>query len=148
MPAMLLVSTRPRCVGVSGATTAPARDAVVRWVDAFNVRDLEGTLARFHPAVRFRPLRLVGLDGSYRGHDGVRRWFARRTQLGHEHVFVLSDVHRAGDDRLLAVGALTLAGEFEIAPFCALHRIVDGLIVAAHRYLTDAGTLERFGLVP
>lgn len=27
---------------------------------------------------------------------------------------------------------LTLAGEFEIAPFCALHRIGYGLIVAAH----------------
>ena len=133
--------------GVSGAATAPARDAIVRWVDAFNQRDLEGMLARFHPEVRFHPLRLVGLDGSYRGHDGVRRWFVRRTQLRHEHVFVLSDVNGVGDDRVLAVGALTLAGEFEIAPFCALHRIVDGLIVAAHHYLTDADMLERLGLV-
>ena len=57
---------------VSGATTAPARNAVVRWVDAFNERDLEGKLGRFRPEVRSHPLRLVGLDGSYRGHDGVR----------------------------------------------------------------------------
>jgi len=102
-------------------------------------------LARFHPEVRFHPLRLAGLDGSYRGHDGVRRWFVRRTQLRHEHVFVSSDVHGAGDDRVLAVGALALAGEFE---FCALHRIIDGLIVAAHHYLTDPDMLERLGLVP
>ena len=138
----------PRCVSVSRATTAPARDAIVRWVDAFNGRDLEGMLARFHPEVRFHPLRLVGLDGSYRGHDGVRRWFVRRTQLRHEHVLVLSDVHGAGDDQVLAVGALTLAGDFEVAPFCALHRIADGLIVAAHHYLTDPDMLERLGLVP
>ena len=59
--------------GVSEVRTARARDAVVRWVDAFNERDLQGMLGRFHPEVRFRPLRLVGLDGSSRAHDGVRR---------------------------------------------------------------------------
>ena len=32
----------------------------------------------------------------------------RRTQLHHEHLFVLSDVHGAGDHQVLAVGALTL----------------------------------------
>ena len=57
---------------VSGATTVSARNAVVRWVDAFNERDLEGKLGRFRPEVRSHPLRLVGLDGAYRGHDGVR----------------------------------------------------------------------------
>ena len=135
-----------RCVSASGVTTAPAPEAIVtRWVDAFNERDLEGMLARFHREVRFHPLRLVGLDGSYRGHDGVRRWF---TQLRHERVFVLSDVHGVGDDQVLAVGALALAGGFEIAPLCALHRILNGLIVAAHHYLTDPDMLERLGLVP
>ena len=53
-----------------------------------------------------------------------------------------------GEAPVLAVGALTLAGEFEIAPFCALHRIVDGLVVAAHHYLTDPDMLECLGLVP
>lgn len=53
----------------------------------------------------------------------------RRTQLHHEHLFVLSDVHGAGDHQVLAVGALRLAGEFR-DPFFALHRVVDGLIVA------------------
>ena len=72
----------------------------------------------------------------------------RRAQLRHTHVFVLSDVHGAGDDQVLAVGALALAGEVEIAAFCALHRITDGLIVAAHHYLTDPDMLERLGLVP
>jgi ketosteroid isomerase-like protein len=138
----------PRCgFSVSGATTAPARDAIVRWADAFNGRDFEGMLARFHPDVRFHPRGPVGLDGSYRGHDGAKRWFVRRTQLRHELVFALSDVHCAGDDQVLAVGALTLAGEFEIAAFCGLHRIVDGRIVAAHHDLTDADMLERLGLV-
>ena len=34
----------------------------------------------------------------------------RLTQLHHKPVFVLSEVHRAGDHQVLAVGALTLAG--------------------------------------
>ena len=134
---------------MSAPLTAQAPDALVRrWVDAFNAQDLEGMLARLDREVRFHPLRLSGLDGSYRGHDGVRRWFAQLTQLHHEHVIVLSEVHRAGDGKVLAVGALTLAGNFDIAPFCALHRIADGLIVAAHHYLTDPDMLEHLGLVP
>ncbi len=59
-------------LSVSGATTAPARDAVMGWVDACNERDLEGKLGRFRPEVRSHPLKLVGLDGAYRGYDGVR----------------------------------------------------------------------------
>jgi SnoaL-like domain len=144
--AATMVAQRPRRVGTSGFTTALAPEAIVtRWVDAFNERDLEGMLARFHPEVRFHPLRLVGLDGSYRGHDGVRRWF---TQLRDEHVFVLSEVQGLGNDQVLAVGALALAEGPEIAPLCALHRIRDGLIMAAHHYLTDPDMLDRLGLVP
>ena len=71
MPSVWRLSTRPRRVSASGAATAPARDAIARWVHAFNERELEGMLA----------------------------------------------------------------GQFEIAPFCAPHRSVDGLIVTAHHYL-------------
>jgi hypothetical protein len=62
----LAVEHCPQCVsGVSGVATAPAPDAIVtRWVDAFNERDLEGTLARLHPEVLFHPLRVAGLDRS------------------------------------------------------------------------------------
>ena len=135
-------------MSVSGATIALSPDALVtRWVDAFNARDLEGMLARLCPEVRLHPLRVGGIDGSYRGHDGVRRWFARLTRLHHKHHIAVSDVHCAGDGKVLAVGALTLGEDFEIASFCALHRIADELIVAAHHYLTDADMLERVGLV-
>jgi hypothetical protein len=134
---------------VSGATVALSSDVLVReWVDAFNARDLEGMLAGLDPEVRLHPLRLRGLDGSYAGHDGVQRWFARLTQLRHEHVIVLSDVHGSRDDRVLAVGSLRLVGSVEIASFCALHRIAGGLIAAAHHYLSDPDMLEHLGLIP
>ena len=135
-------------VRVSGATIAP--DAVVTsWVTAFNARDLEGMLACLDPDVRFHPLRLIGLDGSYRGHAGVQRWwFAGLTRLHHGDLMVLSDVHATRDGKVLAEGALTLGRDFEIAWFYALHTIADGLIAAAHHYLTDPDMLERLGLVP
>jgi SnoaL-like domain len=140
----------PRCVSASGARTAPAPDAIVtRWVDAFNVWDLEGMLARFHPEVLFHPLRVAGLDRSYRGHDGVRRWFVRRTQCAMSMSSSCpTSAARAMTRYSRSARALALAGEFEITPFCALHRIIDGLIVAAHHCLTDPDMLERLGLVP
>ena len=114
----------------------------------FNARDLEGMLARLDPEVRLHPLRLRGLDGSYDGHDGVQRWFERLKQSRHEHVIVLSHVHGSRDDHVLAVGSLKLAGNVEIAPFCALHRIAGGLIAAAHHSLSDPDMLEHLGLIP
>ena len=135
---------------MSGATVALSSDVLVRhWVDAFNARDLEGMLAPPSPGGALLPAearRARWLIPT--AMTAFRRWFARLTQLRHEHVFVLSDVHGAGDHRVLAVGGLTVAGEFEIAPFCALHRIAGGLIVAAHHYLTDPDMLERLGLIP
>lgn len=105
-------------------------------------------LACLDPEVRFHPLRLSGLDGSYRGHDGVQRWFAQLAQLHHDYVIALFEVRGSGDNRVLAVGELRLAGKLEIAPFCALHRIADGVIVAAHHYLSDPDMLEHLGLIP
>jgi ketosteroid isomerase-like protein len=41
---------------------------------AFNRRDLDAVLALTDPDVEVVP-RLAGLEGSYRGHSGVRRWW-------------------------------------------------------------------------
>lgn len=46
--------------------------------DAFNRRDMEGALAYIHPDIEFRPAGTATLTGRevYRGHDGVREYFA------------------------------------------------------------------------
>jgi ketosteroid isomerase-like protein len=41
---------------------------------AFNDGDLDGLLAVMDPEVEALP-RLAPIEGGYRGHDGVRRWF-------------------------------------------------------------------------
>ncbi len=46
-----------------------------RGLDAFNRGDLEAWLATIHPEVSFAPIR-SSVEGTYRGHAGVRRFFA------------------------------------------------------------------------
>jgi len=43
-------------------------------IDALNRRDLRAYLALMHPGVVAVP-RLGGIEGDYRGHDGIRRWW-------------------------------------------------------------------------
>jgi SnoaL-like domain len=138
----------------AGDAAAPAKPVahgseklVVRWVEAFNARDLTAMLACLAEEVDFHPLRLAGVLGCYRGHDGVREWLATLEQLGHDHQIVLDDVRDLGDGRVLASGSLNLGGERDVGPFAAVDRVDGGLIVAACHYLSDPDTIERIGLL-
>ena len=126
---------------------ASAETIVSRWIDAFNARDLDGMLECLAVAVDFHPLRLGGLNPSYRGHDGVREWF---TQLRHQHHcyrITVSEARRVGDDQVLAVGSLCVAGVPDVGPFCGLHRFADGRITTMHHYVTDPDMIEQLGLI-
>ncbi len=119
----------------------------MRWVNAFNARDLDGMLSCLHPDVDFRPLKLTGLDGAYRGHDGVRSWLAELNALRYAHSIDLSDVRGASGGKLLAIGDLSVWGQDALVPFCALHQVREELIVAARHYLSEPDRVARLGLV-
>jgi hypothetical protein len=121
---------------------------VSAWVDAFNARHLDGLLAPLHPDVELRPLRLNGRAGAYHGHDGVREWFARLDPGGLEQQINLSALEVAADGRVLAAGTLCLADQTAIAPFGAIHRLEDGLIIDARHYFSDQTLLQRLGIFP
>jgi ketosteroid isomerase-like protein len=77
-----------------------------RALELFRDRDLDGFLAMLDEDVEAYPL-LAGMEGGYRGHDGVRRWWA--SLLGtfpdfHGEIVELEDV---GD---LTIAALRLRG--------------------------------------
>ncbi len=132
----------------SANVTAPwAKLLILRWVNAFNARDLDGVLSCLHPDVDFRPLKLMGLNGPYRGHDGVRNWFTRLGDLHYAHCIDLSDVRSANKGQLLAIGDLSVAGHGAVAPFCALHRIGDELIIAARHYFGNPDRVAHLDLV-
>jgi hypothetical protein len=132
----------------SAGVSALGRKAVVlRWVNAFNARNLEGLLSCLHPEADFHPLKLIGIDRSYHGHDGVRTWFARLEELRYRHRIELTEVRDASEGRLLAIGALQVAGHGSVAPFSASHRIEDGLIVLARHFPREPDLVERVALI-
>ncbi len=120
---------------------------VVRWIDALNARDIDRILTVLAKDVDFHPLRLGGIAASYQGHDGVREWFGRVTNLRHEHRIVLHETRDLGDGRVFATGSTSLHGQADLGPFCALHRLDGGLIVSAHQYHTDPAMAESLGLI-
>ena len=120
----------------------------MRWVDAFNARDLDGMLACVGDRVEFRPLRLSGVSGCYRGHDGVREWFTRLRRSRQDHPIVIHEARAVGEAHVVATGSIRLEGADDIGSFCAVNRIGEGLILAAHHYLSDAAMIERLGLIP
>jgi hypothetical protein len=105
-------------------------------------------LMRLDPRVDFHPLRLGGLGGSYRGHDGVRDWFLQTTRQVGEYQIGLSEVRSVGEGEVFAVGSLHLSGERHVGALAAFHRIDRELIVAAYHCLTDPEMIEHLGLIP
>ena len=50
-------------------------DLALRMCEGFNRRDLDAMLALMHDEIEIEP-RLGALEGDYRGHKGVRRWWS------------------------------------------------------------------------
>jgi ketosteroid isomerase-like protein len=76
------------------------RDLYLLMYEAFNRRDLDAVLALMHDEAVIEP-RLGALDGDFRGHEGVRRWWSNL--LG-----VLPD-YAADVEALDDLGGVTLA---------------------------------------
>jgi SnoaL-like domain len=144
------MTTRRRGPRPSRPIATPPETIVWRWVEAFNALDLEHMIRCLDSDVRFHPLKLAGLSSSYRGRNGVTRWFGDLVRLGHEHRIVLDELGVIADGQVLAVGSLALADEpdIEVGPFHALHRLNGGLIVAAHHCVTNPDLIEHLGLIP
>ena len=115
---------------------------VSRWIDFFNLRDLEGMLQCMSRDVRFYPLRLSGFERYYRGHDGVRAWFERMLEHGHSHRIAVHNLRAEPDGAVVAVGELHLDEGADPARFWARDQVEDAGIVVAHHYLTDPEIFE------
>lgn len=124
----------------------PTRQSLVwEWIEAFNRRDLHGMLTRLDRNVDFHPSCVSGIDRTYRGHEGVRAWFAQLARSPQPFRVVLREVRDVGTDMTLAAGSLAVPGAGDVGPFFALHQIRQGLIVAAHEYVTGHELVELIG---
>lgn len=131
----------------AGTAALGPKALVLRWVNAFNARNLDALLSCLHTEVDFHPLKLLGVDRSYRGHEGVRAWFGRLDALHYRHRIELSEIREGGQGQLLAIGALSVPGHGSVVPFCASHWLKDDLIALVRQYPRDPDFVERGPLV-
>src|SRR4051794_35154766 len=131
----------------AGASALGSKALVLRWVNAFNARNLDALLSCLHTEVDFHPLKLLGIERSYWGHEGVRVWLGRLDALHYRHRIELSEVRQGGRGQLLAVGALSVPGHGSVVPFCASHAFRDDLIALVRQYPRHPDLVERGALV-
>jgi ketosteroid isomerase-like protein len=119
-----------------------------RLFDAFNRRDIETALGLLHPDVVFEPVSGAILnDGQpYRGHEGMRRYFADVQE--HWHELHVTPVHtRAAGDAVVALGQTSgrgPAGPLDGAPTTWVFKFKDDL--AAHIQVFSDERLARKAL--
>ena len=76
-------------------------------VDALNKGDVDACLETMDPDVSFAPIRSQ-IEGVYRGHAGVRRWFADNIESFESFRVNPTETRDLGGDRLLMIGVLHL----------------------------------------
>ena len=64
--------------------------------EAFNRLDLDAALALMHDGVEIAP-RLGALEGNYRGHEGVRRWWSNLLEFFPDYAAEVEEVDDLGD---------------------------------------------------
>jgi SnoaL-like protein len=71
-------------------------DLALRMYEVFNRRDLDAMLALMHDEVEIEP-RLGALEGDYRGHAGVRRWWSDLLDFFPDYAAEIVEVQDLGD---------------------------------------------------
>lgn len=79
-----------------------------RAVDAFNGRDLDALLQLVDPEVEFVPLQAEMEGEEFRGHEGVRRWWANLLGIFPDFMAEIDAVRELGD---VTVTRLRLRGQ-------------------------------------
>ena len=118
-------------------------------VEAFNRGDVEAWIETYHPDSRFAPIS-APIAGAYRGHDGLRRWFADNRESFETFSVEFTDIRDLGDDRLLVIGTIHLRArgsgiETEV-PTAAIATWREGLLIDWKDYGDSAMALEAAGL--
>ncbi len=117
---------------------------------ALNRGDVETVVAAFASDAEWWPLR-SSTEGPYRGHDGIRAWFADTDEM-FEHLRADLEEAYEHDDVVLAFGRLETKGresgatiEFEIA---WVFRFVDDEVVWARAYADRDEAIAECGWRP
>jgi hypothetical protein len=122
--------------------TDVARRLVEDYTQAFNERDTEAVLSRFHPAIVLSPSKLSARERRYYGHEGARKWFDEVRANPIPYRAGVNEIRRMDSDRLMVLGEVIVDDE-ALCPYVLTIRVADELIVEMTSYLTDEETLRH-----
>ena len=117
-------------------------------IDAFNRRDFEAFLALMDADVELAP-RLASVEGSFQGHDGVRRWWRNLLDAFPDYTAEILEVHDLGDLTLASVRTHSHGAGSDIPwdeTTWQVFRWRRGKCVLWRTFDTQAETLEAVGL--
>jgi hypothetical protein len=117
-------------------------------VDAFNRRDWEAFVAGAHEEIEVES-RLVAMEGSYHGHEGLRRWWDNFLGAFPDYTIEVEEVRDLGDVTLShsrgwghGAGSATPL----VDPFWQPLRWQDGKCIWWRNCATEAEALEAAGV--
>lgn len=116
--------------------------------DAFNRRDLEGFLDCFDPDVEYRSL-VLEVEGVYRGHEGLRRWWESILTVFPEWSPRIEDSREFGRSvlsRVRAEGRGTGSGVSRDRDIWHLAEVRDGRLWRSTFFRTEREALEAVEL--
>jgi ketosteroid isomerase-like protein len=124
-----------------------------RCLARFEARDEERFLELVHPDVELVPaIAVVGPDelsyATYKGHDGVRKWFADIERLSDYRV-EFNQFTRAADEAVLVTGRVFLVAETEKGSVYDVYYLFgfrDGKVVSLRTYADEKEALEAAAL--
>jgi ketosteroid isomerase-like protein len=119
-----------------------------RGLQAFNDRDLDAVLAGLHDDVQAFP-RLAAVEGGYRGHDGVRRWYEQLlSSFPDFHVEIL-ELRDLGEFMILALRLRGRGAESDTpidAVVWHVNQFRDGKVIRWRVFTSEDEALEAVGL--
>jgi ketosteroid isomerase-like protein len=115
---------------------------------AFNDGDLETALASMHPDIEFIPMR-APVQGAYRGHGGVREFFADNAENFDVFHVDTEETHDQGDF-VVGIGKLRVRGKGSgvevVVPTAVVLTFEQGKVVRFEEFGERAKALAAAGL--
>jgi ketosteroid isomerase-like protein len=123
-------------------------DIVRRSFERFSANDVDGVLELMDPDVQFHDVPEIPGSTTYRGHEGIRRWWATVKEPMEELRFEFVDVTE-GEEKLAvvtrAVGRGRGSGAEVDWTFTTVWGVRDGLIYYHQGYADHAEALRAIG---
>ena len=119
-----------------------------RVFQAFNDRDLDTLLAGLHDDVEAFP-RLAAVEGGYRGHDGVRRWWEQLLGAFPDFHAEILEVRDLGEFMVVVLRVRGRGAESDTpldATIWHVNQFRDGKVIRWRVYTTESEALEAVGL--